>query len=314
MNYKHLFGPVPSRRLGISLGVDLVPHKVCSLDCIYCEVGKTTNCTIERKEYVPINEALNELDDYLKQKPNLDFITFSGAGEPTLNSGIGKVISFIKEKYPQYKLALLTNSTLLHNENLRKEIRNIDLILPSLDAASKDVFRKLNRPNPKVEIEKVIKGLLIFKREFKGKMWLELFIVPGLNDTEKELSFLKNTILKIDPEKVQLNTLDRPGTEPEVKSALKEKLEDIAEFLKPLSVEIIAKFISRQKVKSFNINIENQILETIRRRPCTDKDLCAMLGLHLNELNKYLAELLKKNIIKSEFQKRGIFIKIKKSD
>ena len=313
MNYKHLFGPVPSRRLGISLGVDLVPHKVCSLDCIYCEVGKTTNCTIERQEYVPINEVLNELDDYLKQKPNLDFITFSGAGEPTLNSGIGKVISFIKEKYPQYKLALLTNSTLLHDKNLRKEIINIDLILPSLDAASEDVFRKLNRPNPKVEIEKVIKGLLIFKKEFKGKMWLELFIVPGLNDSEKELTILKNAILKINPEKVQLNTLDRPGTEPEVKSVLKEKLEEIAEFLKPLSVEIIAKFVSRQKVKSFNKNIENQILETIRRRPCTDKDLSVMLGLHLNELNKYLAELLKRDIIKSEFQKRGVFFKIKKA-
>lgn len=252
------------------------------------------------------------MDDYLKQKPNLDYITFSGAGEPTLNSGIGKVRSFIKEKYPQYKLALLTNSTLLHDKNLRKEIKNIDLILPSLDAASKDVFRKLNRPNPKVEIEKVIKGLLIFKKEFKGKMWLELFIVPGLNDNKKELFLLKNTIKKINPQKVQLNTLDRPGTEPEVKSALKEKLEEIAEFLKPLSVEIIAKFVSRRKVKSFNKNIENQILETIRRRPCTDKDLSAMLGLHLNELNKYLAELLKKNIIKSEFQKRGVFFKIKK--
>ena len=313
MNYKHLFGPVPSRRLGISLGVDLVPHKVCSLDCIYCEVGKTTNCTIERKEYVPINEVLNELDDYLKQKPNLDFITFSGAGEPTLNSGIGKVISFIKEKYPQYKLALLTNSTLLYDENLRKEIINIDLILPSLDAASEDIFERLNRPYPKVEIEKVIEGLLSFKKEFKGKMWLELFIVPGLNDTEKELSLLKNTILKINPEKVQLNTLDRPGTEPEVKAVLKEKLEEIAEFLKPLFVEIIAKFISRQKVKSFNKNIESQILETIRRRPCTDKDLSAMLGLHLNELNKYLAELLKRDIIKSEFQERGVFFKIKKA-
>ena len=311
IHYKHLFGPVPSRRLGISLGVDLVPHKVCSLNCIYCEVGETTNLTIERKEYVPINNVLNELDHFLSQNPTLDFITFSGAGEPTLNSGIGKVISFLREEYPSYKLALLTNSTLLYNENVRNEINSIDVLLPSLNTVSEDIFKKMNRPNSQLDINKIIEGLIKFRKEFKGKIWLEIFIVPEINDTEEELSILKKTIQKINPEKIQLNTLDRPGTESWVKTATKERMEKIVDFLKPLPVEIIAKFKSRNQVKSFNKNIENQILETIRRRPCTDKDLVEMLGLHLNELNKYLSELLNKNLIKSEMKERGTFFKMK---
>jgi wyosine [tRNA(Phe)-imidazoG37] synthetase (radical SAM superfamily) len=282
------------------------------LNCVYCEVGETTNLTIERKEYVPINDVLNELDHFLNQNPTLDFITFSGAGEPTLNSGIGKVITFLKERYPNFKLALLTNSTLLYNENVRNEINRIDVLLPSLDTVSEDIFKKINRPNSQLDINKIIEGLIKYRKKFKGKIWLEIFIVPEINDTEEELSLLRKTIRKINPEKIQLNTLDRPGTESWVKTATKERLEYIVNFLKPLPVEIIAKFNSRQQIKSFNKNIENQILETIRRRPCTDKDLTEMLGIHLNELNKYLNELLNKNLIKGEIKERGTFFKMKK--
>lgn len=282
------------------------------MNCIYCEVGETTNLTIERKEYVPINDVLNELDHFLNQNPTLDFITFSGAGEPTLNSGIGKVITFLKERYPNFKLALLTNSTLLFNKNVRNEINRIDVLLPSLDTVSEDIFKKMNRPNSQLDINKIIEGLIKYRKKFKGKIWLEIFIVPEINDTEEELSLLRKTIRKINPEKTQLNTLDRPGTESWVKTATKERLEYIVNFLKPLPVEIIAKFNSRQQIKSFNKNIENQILETIRRRPCTDKDLTEMLGIHLNELNKYLNELLNKNLIKSEIKERGTFFKMKK--
>ena len=281
------------------------------MNCIYCEVGETTNLTIERKEYVPINDVLKELDHFLSQNPTLDFITFSGAGEPTLNSGIGKVITFLKERYPNFKLALLTNSTLLCNENVRNEINRIDVLLPSLDTVSEDIFKKMNRPNSQLNLNKIREGLIKFRKKFKGKIWLEVFIVPKINDTEEELSLLKKALQKINSEKIQLNTLDRPGTESWVKTATKERLEHIVNFLKPLPVEIIAKFNSRQQIKSFNKNIENQILETIRRRPCTDKDLTEMLGIHLNELNKYLSELLNKNLIKSEIEERGTFFKMK---
>jgi wyosine [tRNA(Phe)-imidazoG37] synthetase (radical SAM superfamily) len=311
VKYKHLFGPVPSRRLGISLGVDLVPHKVCSLNCVYCEVGKTTNLAIEREEYIPLNDILTELKSYLDKKPELDYITFSGAGEPLLHNGIGKVITFIKENYPQYKLALLTNSTLLYDENVREEILGIDLLLPSLDAVSEKVFKKLNRPNSKLDNNKIIEGLIKFSKDFSGRIWLEIFIIPGLNDTTEELELLKNVIKDVAPDQVQLNTLDRPGTESWIEPITKRKMEEIAEFLEPLPVKIIAKFQARNKIRSYHKDVEQQIIETIKRRPCTDKDLSEMLGLHINEINKYLSELLHEGSVTSQQQERGTFFRAK---
>ena len=311
MKYKHLFGPVPSRRLGISLGVDLVPHKVCSLNCVYCEVGKTTNLTIQRQEYIPLNDILTELKNYLDEKPDLDYITFSGAGEPLLHNGIGKVISFIKDNYPQYKLALLTNSTLLYDKDVRNEILGIDLLLPSLDAVSEKIFKKLNRPNSKLDNNKIIEGLIEFRRSFKGIIWLEVFIVPGLNDNETELELLNKTIIDISPDQVQLNTLDRPGTESWIEPITKNRMEKIADFFKPLPVEIIAKFQSRNKIRSYQKDVEQQIIETIKRRPCTDKDLSEMLGIHINEINKYLSELLHEGSVVSQQLERGTFFRAK---
>lgn len=307
MTYKHLFGPVPSRRLGVSLGVDLVPFKVCSLNCIYCEVGATNNLTLGRREYIPITEILTELDDYLSGEPQLDYITFSGAGEPTLNSGIGRVIQHIKSNYPQYQLALITNSTLFYDAQLRAEITPIDLVMPSLDAVTELVFKKLNRPNSKLEIDAIIDGLIAFKHESNAEMWLEIFLSPGLNDTPEELHQLKQACLKISPDRVQLNSLDRPGVEAGLRSMTAEEMESVAAFMQPLPVEIIAKFTSRTQVKSFSTDIEEQILETISRRPCTDSDLCEMLGLHINELNKYLSDMLEKGLIKERREQRGIF-------
>ncbi|NQT65149.1 MAG: radical SAM protein [FCB group bacterium] len=307
---KNLFGPVPSRRLGISLGVDLVPLKVCSLNCIYCEVGRTTNLTIERKEYIPINEVIDELQDYLNQKPELDFITFSGQGEPTLNSGLGKVIDFIKDNYPKYMIAVITNGTLFWDKEVRNEVSQADVLLPSLDAVSELSFLKINRPNKNLNIDKIIEGLIKLRTEFKGKIYLEIFFVPQLNDTNEELILLKETVKKMKPDLVQLNTLDRPGTEDFVKAVSKEDLQRIKDFFKPLPVEIIAKTETRKQIQSFNKNIEEQILETIKRRPCTDKDLTEILNIHLNELNKYLSELIGSEKIVSDKQERGLFFKI----
>lgn len=307
---KYLFGPVPSRRLGISLGVDLVPLKVCSLNCIYCEVGRTTNLTIERKEYIPINEVIAELIDYLNQKPELDFITFSGQGEPTLNSGLGKVIDFIKDNYPQYKIAVITNGTFFWDREVRNEVSRTDVLLPSLDAVSELSFLKINRPNKNLNIDKIIEGLIKLRTEFKGKIYLEIFFVPQLNDTKEELILLKETVKKMKPDLVQLNTLDRPGTEDFVKAVSKKGLQRIKDFFKPLPVEIIAKAETRKQIQSFNKNIEEQILETIKRRPCIDKELTEILNIHLNELNKYLSELISSGKIVSDKQERGLFFKI----
>lgn len=313
MAYKHLFGPVPSRRLGTSLGVDLVPFKVCSFNCIYCEVGATTNHTIERREYVPVDAVLTELDDFLSTNPPLDYITFSGAGEPTLNSGIGRIVTHIKECYPHYKLALITNSSLFGFPALRGEIAAVDLVLPSLDAVTPEVFAALNRPVESLQIENIIEGLAAFRHESEATMWLEIFLSPGINDTQKELTALKAACIRIQPHSIQLNTLDRPGTEAGLKPLSRQQLEQIVAFLQPLPAEIIAKGATRSQTAAYNTDIQSQIIQTISRRPCTDADLCEMLGLHINELNKYLGALIDAGKIESRIEERGTFFSVKQS-
>jgi len=305
--YKYLFGPVPSRRLGMSLGVDLVPHKVCSLNCIYCECGATTKLTTERAEYVPYNEVIQELGRFLGNKPALDYITFSGSGEPTLNSRIGDILKFIKQNYTNIPVAVLTNGTLLMNKQVRSEILDADLVLPSLDVASDLSFRKINRPLYSLNIEDYIDGLIEFRKEYKGKIWLEVLIIPGYNNSKQDLKLLKEAFNKIKPNSIQLNTLDRPGIIPGIIAAGKEELEQIADFWGLDNIEIIAAAPSRKEVKSFRDDVESAILETIFRRPCTVDDLVKIVGLHMNEINKYLDVLEADNKIKSVRQERGVF-------
>ena len=231
MRYRYLFGPVPSRRLGISLGVDLVPHKTCTLDCVYCECGETTNLTVTRKEYVPVKDVINELKHYLASKPDLDYITFSGSGEPTLHSGLGAVIDYIKDNYPEYKVCLLTNGTLFTDPAVRKGVLRTDLIFPSLDAACSDTFSQVNRPCEELDCNEIIEGLVSLRHEYKGLMITEVLIVPGTNDTSQELELLKEALEKIKPDLVQIGTLDRPGTEEWVEAAPKERLQEIADYL-----------------------------------------------------------------------------------
>ena len=185
--YQYLFGPVPSRRLGISLGIDLVPMKTCSLNCIYCECGSTTNLTLARREYVPLAEVKAEFLHYMSNHPKPDYITFSGSGEPTLNSFIGEAIHFIGSHETGIPVAVLTNGTLLFDSQVRDELKPASVVMPSLDAATDKVFVKINRPHPRLPVERMIDGLVQFRKEFQGQIWLEIFIVPGINDTEPEL-------------------------------------------------------------------------------------------------------------------------------
>lgn len=310
--YKHLFGPVPSRRLGMSLGVDLVPHKVCSFNCIYCECGKTTNLTTERKEYVPVDDVLKELEDFFHTKPDPDYITFSGAGEPTLNSRFGEVLTFIKSKKPGIPLAVLTNGSLLSNPEVRKELLMSDLVLPSLDAATEKAFRKIDRPSGRVKLDEYIRGLVDFRKEFSGKIWLEIFILPGMNDDIENLDALKLAIGKIRPDAVQLNTLDRPGAVDNIVPATKNMLERIADYWALNNVEIIASAKERKDIKAYRDDMENTILELIARRPCTLEDLQKTLGLHINEINKYLGVFDEEQKIDVSIQPRGIFYQLKR--
>ena len=309
--YKYLFGPVPSRRLGMSLGVDLVPKKVCSLDCVYCEVGKTTKLTLEKKEYILFDKVKDELAHYFENNPDPDYITFSGSGEPTLNSKIGKVLEFIKKRRPNIPVAVLTNGTMLHDREVRKAIMNADVVLPSLDAATQDVFEKINRPADGLTIDKYIQGILDFKKDFKGKIWLEIFILDGYNDTENELSEMKKILRKINPDSIQINTLDRPGTVHGLKKVSRTKMEQIADLWGFDTVQIISAAPERKKIHSYRTDIETAIIETISRRPCTLEDLTKILGVHVNEVNKYLDVLDADEKIESVEEDRGVFYQIK---
>lgn len=309
--YKYLFGPVPSRRLGMSLGVDLVPKKVCTLDCVYCEVGKTTKLTIEQKEYIKSKTIKEELEKYFKENPEPDYITFSGYGEPTLNSCLSNIVQYIKQTKPQIPIAVLTNGTLLYKENVRKSLLQADLIMPSLDAATEEVFRKINRPDKELNVQQHIDGLIQFSSEFKGKIWLEIFILPEFNNIDKELYELKKVIEQIKPDLVQLNTLDRPGTESNLIGATQEELQEVVDFFDMKNVKIIAKPKSRKNMQAYRKDTETAILETISRRPCTLDDLVQILGIHVNEINKYLDVLSADNKIAFITQERGVFYKIK---
>jgi wyosine [tRNA(Phe)-imidazoG37] synthetase (radical SAM superfamily) len=307
MMYKYLFGPVPSRRLGMSLGVDLVPRKVCSLDCVYCEVGKTTKLTTDRKEYILYDKVVAELEHFFTHNSDPDYITFSGSGEPTLNLRFADILRYIKQKKPGVPVAVLTNGTLLYDKKVREALKGADVVLPSLDAATEEGFQKINRPEPHLTVEKYIQGLIDFRHEFNGKIWLEIFILPGYNDNEEELQALKQAILKINPDAVQLNTLDRPGTVADLRAATAKELQQVIDFWKLNKLEIIAPAPQRKNIPSYHEDIEQLIMGTILRRPCTLDDLIRISGMNVNEINKYLDVLEAENKIEAVRQERGVF-------
>jgi wyosine [tRNA(Phe)-imidazoG37] synthetase (radical SAM superfamily) len=304
--YKYIFGPVPSRRLGISLGIDLLKEKICTLNCIYCECGKTNVLTTTRNEFVPLVEVMEEIKEYFSEYDKPDYVTFSGSGEPTLHTGIGKVIDHLKDTY-DVPVAVLTNGTLLSVPQVRKELLRSDLVIPSLDAALDLSFKRINRPHKSIKIDDYIQGLIDFRKEYIGEIWLEVFIIPDINDSEEDLIALKEAILKIKPNRVQLNSMDRPGAVAGLPKATNQELMNIINFWGLEIVEIIAKFTKREQIKSYNTNKEEAILETISRRPCTLEDLEHLTGLHKNEVNKYLDVLEAAGKIVPESLDRGVF-------
>ncbi|MBP7865615.1 MAG: radical SAM protein [Acidobacteria bacterium] len=309
MRYRHLFGPVPSRRLGASLGVDLVPHKVCSMDCVYCECGPTTRLTVDRAEYVPTTDVLSEIDDCLGRGPLPDFVTFSGSGEPTLHSGIGTVIRHLKDRW-KAPVALLTNATLMPDPAVRRDLLPLDLVVPSLDAALPDSFARVNRPHPDVRCDGVIDGLAAFRREYAGPIWLEVFVVDPVNTGEADLAALQGALDRIHPDRVQINSLDRPGTETWVRKTPLPVLEALAAKLRHPRVEIISRFRERVEYHAFRDDVAEAILETVSRRPCTLDDLSVSLGLHALEARKYLDILEAEKRLRAELGERGVFYRL----
>ncbi len=308
--FKYLFGPIFSRRLGVSLGIDYLPHKTCNFDCLYCECGATDKRINEPLSFLDHTLITKELDQFLKTRPKLDYITFSGSGEPTLYTDLDKIILHIKNKYPEYKVALLTNSTLLYRENILNKLLTCDLIVPSLDAVSEKVFKKINRPNPDIKISNIIDGLFRLKKEFHGEIWLEVLFVKGVNDSDEELELLKNILKQIAPTKIQLNSVDRPPAYSSAHPLTGQEMESIKNKIDLPNTEIIStRSVTIPPSRDYLFN--QTIMESLKRRPCTALDISAIIAIDPQVVSKKLEELVSSGVLTKEEESRGVFYKIK---
>ena len=286
---RYVFGPVPSRRLGFSLGLDLTGRKLCSLDCVYCQLGPTPHKTVARRQYIPVADIIRELKGTLRGKQRIDFITLSGSGEPTLNSQIAPLIKAIK-RITKIPVAVLTNGTLLTNPRVFQALLSADMVAPSLDAVSQAAFRKVNRPHDSLKAAEMIKALVDFRREFTGQIWLEILFVKGLNDSAAEVARLVRQVERIKPDKVHLNTVVRPPAEMDAKPVSQAFLARVAKKFSP-AAECIAESHRGRQTKGTRATTE-QIVRMAKRRPVTLKDICDGLGLHPNEALKTIERLL----------------------
>ena len=303
---QYLYGPVPSRRLGLSLGVDIVPFKTCTLDCIYCQLGKTTCKTLERKEYVPVGEVIAELKRLLDAGLQADHITIGGSGEPTLHSGIGRLIEGIK-KITSIPVAVLTNGTLFYLPEVRADCAAADVILPSLDAGDQQTFDTVNRPHELITFDCLVEGLCALKNEYPGQIWLEVFCIDHFNTDNPQLVKIASAIKKIRPDKVHLNTAVRPTAEQGVEKIAPDKLQAIARQL-ATNCEVIADFVPSRCGKAAD-EISQTLLSMLKRRPCSLNDVCSALGLIPNDAVKYLDVLEKQGAIWSENKQGKTFFK-----
>lgn len=294
---RHVFGPVPSRRLGRSLGIDLVPFKTCSYDCVYCQLGPTTNKTIERKEYVPVGDVLSELHQALTSGPAPDCVTLSGSGEPTLYSNLATLITGIK-RLTDRPVVVLTNGSLLWDRDVQQSLLGADLVIPSLDAGSEATFQQVNRPHSEVPFERMVRGIEEFCRCFRKPVWLEVLLLQGLTTTAAELDRIARFVDRINPDRVQLNTVTRPPSEDFATAVPLEELERAAQVFGKRA-EIIAEYATTQRDEYCQAR-RADILNLLMRRPCTLDDVAAGLSLHPNEVVKHLDQLVREHVLVCE--------------
>lgn len=303
----YVFGPVPSGRLGLSLGLDLVPKKTCTLDCLYCEVGRTTNRTVRRSRAHPAEDVLEELAAFLPEwEERLDYITLAGSGEPTLNAGIGQIIDEVKAM-TSVSLAVLTNGTLLNREDVRQDLAKADVVLPSLDTCREETFRLLNRPHPDLDLPAVIKGLTRFRAGFGGRVWLEVLLAAGINDRPEELEALALAVDEIKPDKVQLNTVYRPPADGRAQPLGPDELAAAAGFFRQ-RVEVAARF-SKDRKKADPGRIGLEVLSLLGRRPCTREDVADALGLSAKRVSRELGRLEQSGLIRFEEHDEKLFFR-----
>lgn len=301
--YKYLFGPVPSRRFGRSLGIDLTPYKTCSQDCVFCQLGRTTDLTVSREEYVPVNEVVSELNEWLKTNGKADYITLSGSGEPTLHSCFHEVIRFVREK-SDIKTVLLTNGSLLHIPDVRIAASYAHIVKVSLSAFDQKTYRWINRPHPAIEFRQFVDGLKVFRSQFAGEMWMEVFLIWGMNSTPSDVSRIAGIAKEIRPDRIHLNTAVRPPLEEFVEAVPKEQMISLCPLFCP-TAEVIADFNAEKDIE-LKANKET-VLAMLRRRPCTAGQIAKAFSMHLNEVSKYLGNLKQSGQIREEWKNGDIY-------
>jgi wyosine [tRNA(Phe)-imidazoG37] synthetase (radical SAM superfamily) len=282
-----VFGPVPSRRLGRSLGVDLVPFKTCSYDCVYCQLGRTKCKTIDRRPWGSTDEIVAEVGERLSTRP--DYITLSGSGEPTLNLRIGDIIENIKQ-VTNVPVAVLTNGSLFWQREVRRELLAADLVIPSLDAGDEATFQRVNRPHEAISLNRLFEGLIAFRKQYRGDYWLEVFLLNGSVENQADMDRLAKWAERIRPDRIQLNTTARPPAEPWASAVSADVLTAAARMFRPRA-EVIAKLPHATKRPDCGVDCE-AVSQLLRRRPCTFEDLAEGLAAHPAAILKCLDHLI----------------------
>ena len=267
---EYVYGPVPSRRLGKSLGIDPIPSKTCNYQCIYCQLGKTTNFSNTRQNFYPKSEIIDEMKDaIIENEDKFDYITFVGSGEPTLYKDLGDLIIAAK-KFSEKPVCVITNGALLFEKEIQEALIHADVVLPSLDAGDKKSFIKINRPHPSIKFENVIKGFTDFKKKFTGKFWIEIMIMRRINDSREELLKIKDIIDKIKPERIDINVPIRPPAETWVRIPNKNVISLLNEVFNNYNN---INFPEMGKFGVFSLDFEKEILSIIERHPMRQEQI-----------------------------------------
>jgi wyosine [tRNA(Phe)-imidazoG37] synthetase (radical SAM superfamily) len=291
-----LFGPVPSRRLGFSLGVDIIPRKYCPFDCIYCQVGRTTHRETERARFCDPDWVVHEVIRKIGQGGRIDFVSLSGSGEPTLSSDIGRIIGELKRK-TSVPVAVITNGSLLSREEVRRDLALADVVLPSLDAATEEVFEKINRPDPAISLAGLVEGLRAFRREYTGRILLEIMLIKNINTSKKYVEMLKELLHTISVDKVQLNTISRPPLDASAEGVDQGELSSIARFLGE-KCEVIAPF-RQYAAQPTGKGWRASVLATLKRRSLSFDDIVRVTGVSPAEARAGLERLVREKKIRA---------------
>lgn len=303
----HVYGPVPSRRLGSSLGVDLLPAHICPFDCVYCQLGRTAAKTLKRDTFFPIGQIMDQLKRKLDEGCAPDWITLAGSGEPTLYRGLGELVVAIK-RTTRIPVLLLTNGALFTDPIVRAEAMLCDVVIPSLDAGDGKTFRRVNRPHQDLCFETVLEGLRLFRRIYYGDLWLEVMLVSGFNDSRDELAAIARSVRSIRPDRIQLNTPVRPipGSQPlsldpgRLVRIAKRDFEGIVDIV-PFSTKLSIRKEMKRKVR------DQEILDLVRRRPCTLEDLSNSLDVNRDEMVHCLHELTDRGFVRRQETGASVF-------